>query len=196
VTFRPYQLDPQAPTAPAPLLDALRKKFGPQVRGVLQRVTDAAKGEGIDIAWERAVSVNTLTAHRLLGLARREYGPAVQRALVETLFDAHFSQGGDVSDRELLTELAASAGMERARVRDYLAAGEGMAELRSELAEAHRLGIRAVPTFVFEGRYALQGAHPTSDFLEALEEVAARTATVPIPEDDVSGDACADGRCV
>src|SRR5690606_3791511 len=119
---------------------------------------------------------NTFTAHRLLRLAEREYGAPVQRALAEKLFASHFSEGGDVSDHELLTSLAESVGMDPERVRTYLATGEGEAETRVEIEEARRLGITAVPTFVFEGKWAVQGAQPASMFLQALEQVAAEIA--------------------
>ncbi len=203
VVYRSYQLDPEAPAAAIPLSEYLQRRFGGSAGGMLQQVTDAAKGEGIEMDWDRALSVNTLTAHRLLRLAEHEYGAAVQRALVDKLFAAHFSLGQDVADHELLTDLAVAVGMDGARVRGYLASGEGLEETRYELDQARRLGIRSVPTFIFEGQYAVQGAQPASVFLQALEEVAARTARAPVEGGSGEGesaeadtdDACADGSC-
>ena len=196
VVYRPYQLDPGAASAPAPLLGALERKFGARARGMVQHVTATAKAEGIDIAWEDAVSANTLTAHRLMWLAEREYGAATQRVLAEKLFEAHFTRGGDVGDRGLLAELAAACGMDAERVGAYLASDEGVAETRRAIAEAQQLGVRAVPTFVLDGKYVVEGAQPMSTFLRVLEEVAARSGA---PEGDAGDDAadasCADGRC-
>lgn len=176
VVFRSYQLDPSAPEEAVPLKEYLRRRFGARVEEMLDRVTENARGEGIVMDWDRALSVNTFTAHRLLRLAEREYGAEVQRALADKLFAAHFSEGGDVSDHELLTSLAESVGMDPERVRTYLATGEGEAETKAEIEEARRLGITAVPTFVFEGKWAVQGAQPASTFLRALEEIAAEIA--------------------
>ncbi len=212
VVYRSYQLDPEAPAEAVPMMEYLRRRFGDRVDGMLERVSENARVEGIEMAWDRALSVNTLTAHRLLRLAEREYGPAVQRALVEKLFEAHFSEGGDVADHDLLTSLAESVGMDGERVRSYLASGEGEAETRSEIDDARRLGITAVPTFVFEGKWAVQGAQPASTFLQALEQVAADIEAERAGGDDGSasvdggddseragGDddaaACADGSC-
>jgi predicted DsbA family dithiol-disulfide isomerase len=198
VVYRAYQLDPGAPEEAVPVREYLRKRFGRPVDEMLRRVTENARGEGIEIDWDRALSVNTLTAHRLLRLAEREYGPAVQRALVEKLFASHFSLGGDVSDPELLAGLAESVGMDGARVRAYLASGEGLEETRAEIDRARDLGITAVPTFVFEGRWAVQGAQPASTFLQALEEVASQVAAEGSAGGSVrddAGDACADGSC-
>src|SRR5690606_4002120 len=108
------------------------------------------------------------------------------------LFEAHFTRGVDVADHEQLADLAAAVGMDRARVLAYLASGEGLAETREALAQARRIGVRAVPTYVFDGRYAVEGAQPASVFLQVLEEVASRSAAGEAGE---AGDACADDAC-
>ena len=191
VVFRPYQLDPGAPAGAIPLRRYLERRFGGPSERMTEQVGAAAAGEGIAIDWDRALAVNTLAAHRLMRLAEREYGAPVQRALAEKLFAAHFTEGGDVSDPALLTGLAMAAGMDEDRVRGYLASEEGAAELQAELEQARRLGIRAVPTFVFEGRFMVQGAQSASVFLQALEEVEKQpVATVP---SDAA--ACDDGSC-
>ena len=177
VVFRPYQLDPGASTTPRPLTDALREKFGANVQQMLGRVTEAARGEGIETRWDDAIAVNTLAAHRLLRLALREYGPAVQRALAERLFDAHFTRGCNVGDPALLTELAVAAGMNRERVRGYLESDEGLVETRDEIDQARQLGIRAVPTFVFEDQYMVEGGQPSAVFADVLRQVSRLAAT-------------------
>src|SRR5688572_13965192 len=74
VVYRPYQLDPGAPAKAYPLMERLAKKFGPQASAMAQRVTDAARSDGIDMRFSNALAANTLAAHRLLRLAEREYG--------------------------------------------------------------------------------------------------------------------------
>ncbi len=188
VVYRAYQLDPSAPETSIPLNEYLEKRFGPRATGMRGGVSAAAGAEGIEIDWDRALAANTREAHRLLGLAGREYGQDVQRSLAERLFAMHFSEGGDVSDPEQLTRAAIAAGMDEARVRSYLASDEGLAELKAEMAWAQRAGIRAVPTYVFDGRWVVQGAQRTEVFREALETVAGMAAE--------AGEACGDDGCV
>jgi predicted DsbA family dithiol-disulfide isomerase len=171
VLFRPYQLDPNAPASALPLRDYLERRFGGPADGMMKQVGSAAAAEGITIEWDHALAVNTFRAHRLLRLALAENGAEVQRALVERLFAAHFTDGGDVSDADLLTRLATAAGMDEERVRSHLASDEGEAALRAEMAEARDMGIRAVPTFLIDGKYVVEGAQSPSAFLQALEEV-------------------------
>lgn len=194
VVFRSYQLDPSTPEEPMPMKEYLERRFGRPVEGMLSQVSENARGEGIEMVWDRAVAVNTLTAHRLLRLAEVEYGATLQRALAEKLFEAYFTRGGNIADHGLLTELAVSVGIDEARVRDYLASGEGLEETKAALDAAQQLGIRAVPTFVFEGKFAVQGAQSASTFLQALEEVARQTAQVG-GDDGADDGSCADGSC-
>jgi predicted DsbA family dithiol-disulfide isomerase len=157
---------------------------------MLSRVTEAASEEGIRIDWDNALAVNTLTAHRLIRLAERENGVAVQRALVDSLFDAHFTKGKDVGDHEVLTNLAVSAGMDRERVSAYLASNEGLEEVKSEIADARLAEITAVPTFVFDGKYVVEGGQPASTFLQVLEEVQSKSVGETDPADVCEDDAC------
>ena len=173
VRFRPFQLDPNAPEKPVPLKRYLADRYGPGAERMTEYAGAAAAAEGLEIDWDRALSVNTRNAHRLLGMAEREYGAAVQRALARELFALHFARGGDVSDHDTLAATAAHVGIDHDRALVYLAAGEGERELETELARALRLGIRAVPTFVFDGRPLIQGAQSPETFLQALKQAAA-----------------------
>jgi predicted DsbA family dithiol-disulfide isomerase len=172
--YRSFQLDPDAPNEPVPLLDWLNLKFATRTRDMTARVTKYAAEEGVTIHWDRALAVNTFTAHRVLHLARTEYDSRAQAALVDALFAAHFTAGLNVADHDVLASLGDAAGMNRHRVRDYLANGEGIDAVRSALEEARQTGVTAVPTFVFEDRFAVEGAQSVN----AFHAVFARLSTV------------------
>ena len=193
VVYRSYQLDPTMPHDPVPMNEYLQRRFGARSEGMQQQVAEAARGEGIEIDFAGGVIVNTLTAHRLLRLAEQEYGVAVQRGLTEKLFEAHFERGQDISNHGVLSDLAAAVGTDVARVRDYLGSGEGLKETRAAIEAASALGVRAVPTFVFDGQHALEGAQPTSTFLQVIEQLdAAATKSGSGSEGDAY---CVDGAC-
>lgn len=194
VAYRPYQLDPRAPTEAEPMLEYLERRFGASARAMADRVSNSARDEGLVMDYDRGLAANTFAAHRLMDLAEREHGIEVQRQVAERLFEAHFAEGMDIGDADTLADLAADAGMDRDRVREYLASGAGADGVRARIADAQGLGISAVPTFVFEGRYAVQGAQPASSFLQALETVARETAAASAA-DGSGDDACADSVC-
>jgi predicted DsbA family dithiol-disulfide isomerase len=126
--------------------------------------------------WDRALAVNTRTAHRLMRLARQEYDHGAQQALLEALFAAHFTNGVDISDHEELTRIAEKCGLSAERVRSYLATNEGAAELDRELAEAHQLGIQGVPAFVIDRMHLLEGAQSAETFVRVLRDLHAQAA--------------------
>jgi predicted DsbA family dithiol-disulfide isomerase len=176
VRYRPYQLDPRAPTDAEPMYDYLARRFGDRGRDIAAHVIGIARGEGLVMDYDRGLSVNTLNAHRLLMLADRERGAAIQRALVRRLFEAHFAEGRDVGDPRVLAELAGEIGMEPDEARNYLETDEGAGEVQEQIAAAQRLGVNAVPTYVFDDKYVIEGAQPTELFLQALNTIAEEAA--------------------
>jgi predicted DsbA family dithiol-disulfide isomerase len=113
---------------------------------------------------------NTFAAHRLLAGALAE-SAALQQAVAERLFRAFWTEGADVGDGETLVRLAAEAGMTPQHAREALTAHAFAAAVRAEERRAHELDIRAVPTFVFAGRYGVSGAQPPAVLAQALRQV-------------------------
>ena len=171
VRYRPYQLDPRAPADAEPMYDYLERRFGARARAMAAHVIGIARGEGLEMDYDRGLTVNTLNAHRLLALADREPGADTQQALMRRLFDAHFSEGKDVGDPRVLAAIAGEVGMDADAVRNYLETDEGTGEVREEIAAAQRLGVNAVPTYVFDDKYIVEGAQPAEHFLDALRTV-------------------------
>ena len=176
IVWRPYQLDPTAPTTPTPVIDAYARKFGgpEQASRIIDHVTQVAAGEGLQFRMEEAVRANTFDAHRVLWLAEREGGSALQNAVKERLLRAYFSEGRDVGDHVTLVALAAEAGMDEGIVADALACDTGAAEVRAELATATERGITAVPTFVIDGQWGIPGAQDAEVFVRVLDKMMMR----------------------
>ena len=175
LVFRPFQLDPDAPAEARPLAGYLERRFGALAPGMRDRVTQFAATEGIRMDWSRALMANTLRAHQLVRLAEAEYPAAVRLALVEGLFRAHFEEGRDVGDVVQLTAIAEAAGIERTRAVAWLDSAEAESDVRAALAEARAIGVQSVPTYVFDERFALEGAQPVETFVAAMNEVRERS---------------------
>ena len=174
VVYRPYQLDPAMPTEAIPLTQYLERRFGAGAASKRGALTESAAAEGLVMNWESALATNTRDAHRLMELALRQDGGATQHALAEELFALHFTHGGDLGDPEQLADAAGRAGMDRKLALNHLREGRGVAELEEEFERARGIGVRAVPTFVFEGQWAVEGAQSTETFLQVLRTVEER----------------------
>jgi predicted DsbA family dithiol-disulfide isomerase len=166
---RPYQLMPDAPTEPRPLTDTVTELFGPeQAEAMLTGMAQLGASEGIEYRFDRAIAVNTFTAHRLRWLALQEGGAAVQAALATALFDAYFRDGVNIADHIQLTELAERIGLDGSRVSGFLASEEGSAEVRAQVAAARRDGVTTVPRFVFGNGEVIVGVTSAETLRRAL----------------------------
>jgi predicted DsbA family dithiol-disulfide isomerase len=185
--WRPFQLDPHAPRTARPLMQWLGERFGgpDRARQLTTHVAQLAEREGLHLDFDRAVIANTFDAHRLLWFADQPEavlfgaGPDTQQELAGLLHQAHFSNGSDIGDVDVLVESAERAGLDGGRVRRLLATTEGTADVRALLARAHDLGITSVPTFVFAGRFGVSGARETSVLRQFLDDAARRGTPTP-----------------
>ena len=123
----------------------------------------------IDFAFDRIRRTpNTRDAHRLIRHAAAE-GRA--DAMVEALFRAYFLDGRDIGEHAVLAEIAGAVGLDAAEAVAFL---ESPAELDHVLAEergARRIGVNAVPCFIFERQYAVSGAQEPEFFLPVFDLV-------------------------
>jgi predicted DsbA family dithiol-disulfide isomerase len=175
VVYRSFELDPTVPTGgdSPPLVEYLERKFGDRsrVQAAHARLTSVGAELGIDFRWGGMRRANTFDAHRLLAWALHGHGPHEQAALKERLLRAYFTDGLDVADHEVLASLAADVGLDRVRSAALLASDDEAEFVRAERAEAYEHGIMAVPTFVIEGEWMLQGAHETEKWVRALTHI-------------------------
>lgn len=171
LAWRPFQLNPDMPLEGMPRQDYLAAKFGgAQHAGrIYQAVTQASVSVDIAFAFDRIRRTpNTRNAHRLIRHAEAE-GRA--DAVVEALFRAYFLEGRDVGDRTTLAEIAGEAGLERAEIAAFLAGDSALGEVLAEDRNARRIGINAVPCFIFAGQYAISGAQEPEFFFPVFDLV-------------------------
>jgi predicted DsbA family dithiol-disulfide isomerase len=92
--------------------------------------------------------------------------------VADELFAAHFSRGEDIADRTVLAAAGARAGLSPAAVATAAEDPELAAAVLSSLAEAHQLGITAVPTFVADRALGIAGAQPPDTLLALMQKAA------------------------
>jgi predicted DsbA family dithiol-disulfide isomerase len=176
--FRPFQLDPRAPADPTPVLDAYARKFGgpSEAIRIVDHLTTVAASAGLTFHLEKALRVNTFDAHRLLEHTLSHQGATAQQRVKERLLEAYFVEGENVADRATLARLAADTGLDADPVAELLAGDDGVEEVEAALAGAYELGITAVPTFVFDGRWSVPGAQEVETFHRVLDRLVSAPA--------------------
>ena len=99
--------------------------------------------------------------------------------MVEGLFKAYFINGRYVGDLEVLADLAAAAGLDRAKTSAFLASDEGAEEVRLEESMAMSIGINGVPTFILDGEELFSGARKPDVIAAHLTEAVAPCNVTP-----------------
>ena len=170
-----FELDPTVPPGGVDARAYLDAKYDTAaVAEIHARLAAVVAAEGLplrDLSGQ-AVRPSTFAAHRLLTAALAS-GPESQHALADGLFRAYWAEGRDVGDHEVLIDVAEAAGLAPGHIREILAGDTHAEDVRAEERRAQESGIRAVPTFVFDGRFAVTGAQPPEEFARAVRRALA-----------------------
>jgi predicted DsbA family dithiol-disulfide isomerase len=171
--FRAFQLHPGLPSAGVSSAEFFERKFGGQerVHALFERLSSLGREEGIAFDFEKQrCAPNTELCHRLIQIASElRQGEAT----VEALFCGYFEQGVNLSElSEILGLLARQkVPLDTAELCDRLAAGDGKAEVQTDLRKAAEYGVGSVPLFIFDQRYAIEGAQPIEHFQRMIAKL-------------------------
>ncbi|WP_114778686.1 DsbA family oxidoreductase [Botryobacter ruber] len=190
ISFKPFELNAAIPQQGLDRLEYFKKNYGPsilsQLDAINQRLTDAGEAEGIAFNFDELKTVNnTFNGHRLIWLAGA-YG--VQKEVANALFYSYFTEGNDMNDTQLLTEIGIANGIPAERLEGFFEGEEGKKEVREMEQWAQSAGITGVPAFIINDKYLVSGAQPKETFLQVFGQVA------PALEDiSTQGDSCGIG---
>ncbi|MGV3554300.1 MAG: DsbA family oxidoreductase [Croceibacterium sp.] len=182
--WMPFELNPDLPPEGVSQADHLARVYGRTAeelaemsRAMLARaeavgfpMTDSGPDGAPAMMW------NTFEAHKLLRWALASQGPEAQTRLKCALFEAHFRDHRRIGEREVLLDIAAEQGFDRASVAESL--DEEALAIATRLEEKRGLeaGINSVPSFVFAARYLVPGAQEPEVFATAIRKIAERAA--------------------
>lgn len=199
VVFKSYELDPNAPIDMGMTMnEVLASKYGMSVeeaKRMSNGVAEQAASVGLTFRFDTMIPTNTFAAHRLAKFAETK---GKEATLTEQLLSAHFTESKHIGSHEALADIAASVGLDRqealAVLQDDNAYGY---EVRVDQQMAQQIGVRGVPFFVLNEKYAISGAQPVETFVGALQKAWDEEQTAPkLQELSGSDDAsCTDGNC-
>jgi len=172
IVWKSYQLDPYfKPILGQNIHQMLAEKKGwteEHARELNQQVIKMAKESGLNYNMDSIVPANTLNVHRLIHLAAKH---GLQNEAEEKFFSAFFVEGRNLNSKDVLGELAIEIGLSFDEVETLLNGKEFADEVNADAHEGAAIGVRGVPFFVFDRKYAVSGAQPEHLFLETMTKV-------------------------
>lgn len=199
VIWKSYQLDPTIPeVASETYEDYLVKRKGislEQAKSTLANVAQSAKQAGLDYHFDKALMVSSHKAHLLIQFAKtKNLGNEAE----ERLFKAFFTEGKNIADITTLTQLGKEIGLDEQELQVAFTDEKYAQLVKNDIQEAQQIGVRGVPFFVIDRKYAVSGAQPPQVFLETLEKSFAewRKLNPKSQFEIIEGQSCnTDGKC-
>ncbi|RED37377.1 DsbA family protein [Paenibacillus sp. VMFN-D1] len=199
IVYRSFELDPYIEVNPPGDVyeqAAAKKGSTPEhMKAIQETITKRAAEDGLKFNYDTAKPTNTFNAHRLLKYAMK-FGKGDQ--MMERLYQAYFTDSLHLGDVDTLVELAVESGLDRRDTKAMLASNQFGDEVRADELEASQLGIRGVPFYVINDKYAISGAQPAEVFTEALQQAwKEENPIIPFQSSSVDPDVaiCEDGSC-
>lgn len=171
--WQPFQLNPEIPPEGIGRRQYSLGKLGDFDRLVAmeQMLSESGGKDGIRFKFDLIERIpNTMAAHRLMRFAARTQHDDL---LADQLFSSFFERGKDIGDLDVLADIAAAVGMDRAAALAFLESGAEAESVASIDALGHQSGIAGVPYFIFDRRYALAGAQEPISFLPLFDALIA-----------------------
>ncbi|MGZ0041338.1 DsbA family oxidoreductase [Paenibacillus ottowii] len=173
IEYKSFELDPEAPLYDGKsYIEKLAPKFGgmEQAKQFMSHLTQQAENVGLSFQLDSLKSTNTLDAHRLLKWANTQ--GKEEATLNEKLLNAYFTESRDVGDINTLVDIAEASGLNRAEALEVLSDKSRFTEqVRDDQHQAREYGIKGVPFFIFNEKYALSGAQQSEVLSQVLEKL-------------------------
>lgn len=171
IHWKSFQLSPDLVTQPGLSIHeflATHKGFSTeQAQQMNAQVTERAAANGLNYQLDNIIVANTMKAHCFAHFAGQQ---GKQAEAEEALFRAYFTEGKNIDDIPTLLQIGTDIGLNIHHLEDTLRDGTLVDLVREDIYDAQQLGVRSVPCFVFNRKYAIAGAQDSSLFLQTLQK--------------------------
>lgn len=172
IEWHSFQLDPELPKPASDLnvYEYLAQRKGisvAQSKTMHENVVQMAERAGLHYNFDKTVVANSFDAHRLIQFAKTK---GLGDAAEECLFKAYFTEGKNMCDTPTLLQLAKGIGLNETETKEVLNSNAFAEEVEKDIEEASQIGVRGVPFFVFDRKYAVSGAQPVDGFVNVLQK--------------------------
>ena len=165
VLHHPFLLDPTTPEEGQNTRERLSAKYGGDIEAMQARVQSAARDAGVPLDMSvQPMSYPTIKPHTLIRLA----APEQQYPLAKAFAAAYFLEGKNITDNDLLADIAAEHGFEREAALVLITDDNENETTKALALSASQQGINGVPFFIFNNQFAISGGQPLEVFQRAF----------------------------
>jgi predicted DsbA family dithiol-disulfide isomerase len=170
--WHPFELNPDMPAEGQNLREHLAEKYGStKEQSDANRIQLTAIGAELGFEFRFTDDMrmhNTFKVHQLLHWADQR---GRKQDLEQAFFAAHFTHGRNLSDDQVLADIAAEIGL----VRDEAVAVLEDQRFAKDVRAAEKFwldaGVRGVPAIIFNRRHLVTGAQGTENYKQILTQI-------------------------
>lgn len=172
LTWLPFEINPRMAKEGQPVQAYLAEKYGMSSTQQSQNIAQIeARGRAVGFIFKPLVErhvYNSFDCHRLLSLASEKN---LATPLKKALLHSYFEQGEDISDHQILTEVASGVGLNQQEIKSALTDDELAQRVTEHMEQVKALGITSVPMLIINNKYGVSGAQTPERYFEILTQV-------------------------
>ena len=170
--WHPFELNPNMPPEGQNIREHVAEKYGATAeQSAKTRAQMTALGESLGFTFsydDDSRIVNTFQAHQLLHWADQQ---GREHDLKMALFARYFTDGGDVSDTDILLEAVGEVGLDVSEARAVLDDTRYANAVREREEFWTSNGISGVPAMIFNQKHLVTGAQGADNYASILTQL-------------------------
>ncbi|OUS05142.1 disulfide bond formation protein DsbA [Rhodobacterales bacterium 52_120_T64] len=173
IHWHPFELNPDMPPEGQNVREHIIEKYGTtpeQSEESRRQMTSIGADLGFDFRFAENMRMhNTFNAHQLIHWADTQ---GREHDAKQALFTAHFTNRRNLSDINVLADIAADIGLDRNEALEVLVDQRFASEVRRMQNFWTQKGIRGVPAVIFDQQHLVSGAQGVENFTQILDKIA------------------------
>ena len=173
IHWHPFELNPNTPLEGRNYREHIMEKYGTTAEDVKEsraRMAAAGADAGFNFQFtDDFRTYNTFNAHQLLHWADQQ---GRMHDLKQALLTTHFVDNKNVSDINVLADVAADIGLDRTEAIAVIENQRYAKNIRDAVAHSKQQGIQSVPSVIFNGRHLVSGAQGVENYKNILQQLA------------------------
>lgn len=173
IHWHSFELNPDTPSEGRNWREHIAKKYGSsreESDTSRAHITEAGAEVGFEFNFtEETQTYNTFDMHQLLHWADQQ---GRMHDLKQALFAAHFTHARDLSNKEVLADIAAEIGLDRSEAAVVLEDQRFAEVVRHAQQHWRQQSIQSVPSLIFDQKHLVSGAQGVENFKYILQQLA------------------------